>query len=191
MAEINSIADIQRLVQAGESDWRIIPRLESYEIDRSENVRRAIDGGAYKRGHIVRSRPDKDGYLLITLSQAGKKVHCKMHQLVMRAFVGECPSGMEVNHINGNKADNRVENLEYTTHQRNAQHAVDVLKRERAKGSRAALSKLIESDVEQIKRLLKAGNLSQRAIGALFGVRGNTICAINTGFTWKHVAIND
>ncbi len=41
--------------------------------------------------------------------------NCRVHQLVMRAFVGECPEGMEVRHLNGNHADNRRVNLQYGT----------------------------------------------------------------------------
>jgi ribosomal protein S25 len=46
-----------------------------------------------------------------------------IHQLVTAAFLGPCPEGKQVNHKNGNKRDNRVENLEYLTPDENKAHA--------------------------------------------------------------------
>lgn len=52
------------------------------------------------------------------------------HRLVARAFYGDIQPGFSVNHINGNKIDNWVVNLEIVTHSNNYKHAYDVLKRQ-------------------------------------------------------------
>lgn len=63
------------------------------------------------------------GYFSVSLSLKGRLVCCLVHRLVASHFIGECPSGRVVNHINGHKFDNRASNLEYLTPKENAQHA--------------------------------------------------------------------
>jgi hypothetical protein len=48
-----------------------------------------------------------------------------VHRIVAAAFIGPCPDGLEINHKNGIKLDNRAENLEYTTRSANMKHAYD------------------------------------------------------------------
>ncbi len=66
---------------------------------------------------ILKPAPSNSGHLYVVLGhgEAGKPVH----QLVMKAFVGEAPQGMEVRHLNGNPTDNRLENLQYGTRTEN------------------------------------------------------------------------
>lgn len=56
-----------------------------------------------------------------------------VHQLVAGAFLGACPEGLEINHIDGNQLNNRMENLEYITHRENILHAhrTGLIQRER------------------------------------------------------------
>jgi hypothetical protein len=98
--------------------WLPIPEFHNYEISDDGQVRR-IDT---KRE--IKSYKMTNGYMRIFLGKNnGRQVHC----LVMAAFVGKKPEGYQVNHKNGIKADNRLENLEYLTQKENMRHAVDVL----------------------------------------------------------------
>lgn len=63
----------------------------------------------------------KSGHLSTSLSREGVVVSREIHRLVQEAFVGPCPPGLEVRHLNGNPADNRAENLKYGTRQENVQ----------------------------------------------------------------------
>ncbi len=65
--------------------------------------------------------PDQDGYLSVMLYCGKASKNCRVHRLVMGAFVGL--SDNEVNHKNGIKTDNRLRNLEYVTRFQNEQHA--------------------------------------------------------------------
>lgn len=65
---------------------------------------------------------DKNGYRYICLMVEGKARYYKVHRLVYEAFVGPIPYGHEINHINEEKADNRVENLETVSHKDNINH---------------------------------------------------------------------
>lgn len=64
----------------------------------------------------------KTGYVHVLLSKDGKRKCYTIHKLVMLAFVGES-NGLDVNHIDGNKQNNKLDNLEYCTRKENSKHA--------------------------------------------------------------------
>jgi len=70
-------------------------------------------------GRVLAPRLDPGGRLRVQLSRDGVQEDRKVHRLVMRAFIGECPEGQEVCHGNGDSKDNRLINLRYDTHSAN------------------------------------------------------------------------
>lgn len=66
---------------------------------------------------------DKDGYYRVVLSSNGEKKYVKIHTLVAEQFIGEIDSDHVVNHIDGNKHNNNVDNLEIITPIENTKHA--------------------------------------------------------------------
>ena len=78
---------------------------------------------------VLKPAPNRWGYLHVVLCRNGKMKNSRVHKLVAVAFLGQCPDGMEVNHVDGDKKNNELENLEYMTHQENMDHAKNVLKR--------------------------------------------------------------
>lgn len=110
--------------------WKDIPGYEGrYQVSNMGRVKslerkvRSVNWYSHKefwrtvKERILRPGPVKSGHLYVVLGhgEAGTPVH----QLVMRAFVGEPPEGMEVRHLNGNPKDNRLENLKYGTRTEN------------------------------------------------------------------------
>ena len=71
------------------------------------------------KGRVLKLSPAKRGYPVVKLGLNGKKSTIGLHQLVVLAFVGPCPAGMEVLHRNGDKLDNRLANLHYGTRSTN------------------------------------------------------------------------
>jgi hypothetical protein len=113
-----------------------------YEISNTGQVRRI------KSGRILKPSVTK-GYLRLTLSNGPFRVNKNVHSLVAEAFIGEKPNGLIINHINGIKTDNRIENLEYVTYKHNRLHAI-----KNNLSSESPNKKLTENDICFIKNLI-------------------------------------
>lgn len=105
-----------------------------YEITKDGNIRR-IDFNVIKNNntfskklpYILKQNHDKDGYLRVCLDDGCcKKIHY-VHRLVANTFLNNDQNYEQVNHKNGIKDDNRVENLEWCTRSENIRHRIDVL----------------------------------------------------------------
>lgn len=89
---------------------------------------RYVTSGSGKRiqkGQLLKVSNDKDGYLLVSISINKKRVTKRVHRLVAETYIDNPEGKYEVNHINGDKKDNRIENLEWVTRQENMKHAID------------------------------------------------------------------
>lgn len=103
--------------------WKDIESYEDiYQISNLGNVKRKYANGKTK---IIKPYLNKCGYFYVCLCKYNKKKLFRVHKLVALAFIGNIPKNMEVNHINGIKTDNRVENLEYVSRGYNLLHAYE------------------------------------------------------------------
>ena len=84
------------------------------------------------KGKILSPSTDKYGYLRVILSKDGKAKNFQVHRLVYEAFCGEIPDGLVVNHINEDKTDNRLENLNLLTPKENLTWGTCVERRAKA-----------------------------------------------------------
>jgi len=133
-------------------------------------------------------KPGKNryGYLLVDLCKNGVHKNHKIHRLVALAYIPNPENKRTVNHIDGIKTNNFVENLEWNTHSENNQHAYDAgLKDDR--GSKHGMAKLTEDQVLEIRRLYKTGNYIYKDLGAMFGVHYTLIGYIVNRKIWKHM----
>lgn len=131
-------------------------------------------------------RPDSKGYDRLSITINGKRKDYRVHILVAKLFLPIDPERRFVNHINGNKIDNRVENLEWVTHRENIQHAFSNLERVRIYGTKSPASKLTDDDIPEILRLLSA-QLPIRTVAAKFNVHHSVIYGIKKGTRWPHI----
>jgi hypothetical protein len=83
---------------------------------------------SYRKPKILAQSNDQDGYKLTTMTMLGwnKNNQYRVHRLVAHCWIGKCPDGLEVNHIDGVKYNNHYKNLEYVTSKRNKIHAVEM-----------------------------------------------------------------
>lgn len=98
--------------------WRAIPGYnEKYAVSNLGEVR------SIRMGKMLKQRVDRAGYKSVRLTSNGVTKTLLVHRLVAETFIPRLPRQKVVNHLNGNKTDNRLENLEWTTHKENIQHA--------------------------------------------------------------------
>ena len=76
----------------------------------------------------VKTHVARDHYVRFSPCKNGKYAKVAVHRAMWEAFVGPIPEGMEINHKNLDRADNRLDNLELLTHRENIQHAIDAYK---------------------------------------------------------------
>lgn len=84
-------------------------------------------------------KPDyaPNGYERVCLSKNGKYKHNRVAKIIYETFVGEVPEGMEIDHINGDITDNRLENLRVCTHKENCNNPITRERQRRANESRS------------------------------------------------------
>lgn len=125
-------------------------------------------------------------YPSVFLSKPGhKEKNFPVHTLVAAAFIGPRPLGMAINHKNGIRTDNRVENLEYCTNSRNSKHSFEI-GLQCNKGEQHSQHKLTEDAVRDIRRRA-IGAASKRALAIEYGVSYSTIHYVVIGKRWGHV----
>jgi len=156
------------------SEIRTIPGFSVYRCDSDGNVY----GTRVERLKPMMTRP---GYYTVNvLSDDGRRQTRLVHRLIALTFLGPIPEGMEVNHKNGIKGDNRAENLEYVTKSENHRHARDVLNRFYVSGERHGECKLTDEAVEAVRHLVSIG-WTQKRIARAFGISQVLVSLINTG----------
>ena len=122
-----------------------------------------------------------NGY--ISIKAAGK--NRLLHRIIAQIYCHGYLPGLQVNHINGLKFDNRSCNLEWTTSKENHAHAKHVLKRKFACGEDQ--SPLKEEEVKEIYKLRYGDRMKIGEIANKFQTTRSTVSAICLGKTWKHL----
>lgn len=200
----------------GAEEWSPVPGHEGYyevsDLGRVRSLR-------FKNRRVDKARPEArilapydggDGYLRVYV--AGRRL--AVHRMVLEAFVGPCPPGMEGAHLNGVRADARLVNLAWVTpvenqsHRwlhgtmlagdaspsrlhperlaRGADHGRSTHPERTARGARVGGAKLTEDDVRAIRQAFDAGESATR-IAARFGVGPDNVSLIGKRVTWRHL----
>lgn len=137
-----------------------------------------------KRGFKKMSTPvDSGGYKRLGLSIKGKVTHHLVHRLVAEAFIPNPNNLPQVNHINGVKTDNRVENLEWCTRSYNVKHAF-ANSLSNAAGSNNPRAKITEDDVRYIR---SCEGLTQESIAKQLDISRSLVGQILRKEVWKNV----
>lgn len=166
----------------------------AYEVSNTGKVRSWKNNrhGRSDKARVLCLMDDSHGYPQITLSLKNpkKRGSKKVHTLVAKAFIPNPENKPCINHIDGDKENNHVDNLEWCTYSENQQHAYDTglrIPTEGAKGSKNGNSKLTREDVLDIRNAYALGCFSQRHIAKAYNVsQANIKCIVNNE-TWTHI----
>lgn len=140
-----------------------------------------------KSSKYLKPYADGKGYLTVKLTKSRQdQKNYKVHRLVAEYYLKSANPQLQVNHIDGDKKNNEVNNLEWVSGLENIRHSWRTgLHKKSRKGSNNSQSKLTESDIPVIReRLTKETLLS---IARDYGVDKTLISQIKHGKAWKHV----
>ena len=139
-----------------------------------------------KRNRLVAQNMDRGGlYKRVTLWKGNKCNGAYVHRLVASAFLLNPQGKPQVNHIDGDKLNNHVENLEWVTAKENNDHARDVLNRPFAKGELSGKNILSRSEVDEIRARYTRGKISHESLAKEYGVSRPTISTLLAGKSWR------
>ena len=138
--------------------WKDIKGYEGkYQISNLGNVKSLLDKQLNKREIILKPSLNHKGYLRVYLSKDSKKTTKTIHRLVAETFVPNLESKKTVNHIDGNKINNRADNLEWLSNTENQKHAWELGLKKALKGEKNPMygKKLSNETKFKISKALK------------------------------------
>jgi hypothetical protein len=133
-------------------------------------------------GGVIKQSKHSGGYRVVSLRD-GKKHF--VHRLVLAAFVGPEPSSKDVNHIDGDKSNNRCSNLEYCDRLHNVRHAIATGLQDNS-GEGNGMHKYTTEQIRTARDTVRNGS-TQRAAAHATGVSECVVQAVVTGRLWKSI----
>lgn len=175
--------------------WSNIPKLKNYQIStfgrlKSKNLiyKDSIGRNIHRKGVIRKCHPNNCGYLRIPIKVNNKYINYSIHKLVAETFIPNPENKPCVNHIDGNKLNNYIENLEWVTYSQNRLHALENNLSSVVKGEEHVKSKLTEKEAFDI---LNDNSRSKKELCETYNVTRQTIESIKQGKRWKHLLVAD
>lgn len=158
-------------------------------LDREVACSRKISPTGRKlfRGRVLRAL-SVGAYLAVSLSVRGRSRSIYVHRIVLEAFAGACPPGMEACHNDGDPTNNRPTNLRWDSRAHN--HLDKRTHGTSAAGTKNPAAKLTEAMIPEIRRRQAAGE-SDHSIARDYGVWQSTIRDIRIGRSWTHVTAQE
>lgn len=166
--------------------WKKANSYSNYEVSNLGRLKTFNWKGSGKEA-ILKPALDKSGYLRTVLKgDNGISKTIKVHRIVLNSF-NPTNEVLEVNHINGIKNDNRIENLEWCTRKQNIQHCIDNNLQYVLRGEEVGNSKLTENQVIEIRKKFIPRYYSRTKLAKEYNVSEATIKDIIYNRTWKHI----
>lgn len=168
-------------VELFNEEWRDIDGFTDYQASSFGNIRskdREVSQkghvGSYTRkmkGKVIKPSILNSGYAVVWIRVNGKTKAVTVHRLVAKAFLGE--SFLDVNHKDGNRLNNRIENLEYMTRSKNIEHSYRQLGHKSVQRKRVVCVETGEV-FDSIKKASEAKGINRVSIGHVLAGRTKT-----------------
>lgn len=155
-----------------DTEWRAVEGYPNYCVSKDGEVLNQ------KRGVLLTPYEEPHGYFQVTLSHGGSSKKFRLHRLVAQCFLERVEGKEHVNHKNGDKSDNSVNNLEWCSPKENQTHAIET-GLSNNKGQNNGMSKLTDSEVAAIRKL--SSTFTQKELANEFGVSRTCITRILNG----------
>lgn len=174
--------------------WKPIKGYVNYEVSNLGNVRSKdrivlMKNGRkrFRESKTLAKAINNKGYLVVSIyNLRAERSVVRVHRVVAEGFVsGKTKIRNQVNHKDGNKLNNHVDNLEWCSQYENNHHAYKNKLIVQLKGENHPLAKLSISEVRDIRRLLKTTKLYHREIAEIYNVSVYVIGAISRGETYN------
>lgn len=166
--------------------WKTIPFAPEYAASSFGRIKRAVDSrtGNYKAGRLLTPCEAQRGkkYLIVSLHIEGRQICQFVHLAVLITFRGPRPSPeMQCAHNDGNRANNRLENLRWATPKENS--ADKVIHGTVMNGAKNHMTIINPEKV----RFIRNSPLSVRAAAKVLGISSATVQQVRSGRTWRGV----
>ncbi len=166
-------------------EWKFLnlKGLERYQVSNLGRVKSPIKGGKIMSGHRMHDK----GYPIIRLTNTDKvEKTFFVHRLIALTFIPNPNKYPQINHIDCNKQNNNVINLEWCTNEMNVKHAIESGITWGLKGEENPRAKLTEDDVFKIRDLFALGK-TRRQLAEQFNTKPSNIKDIVLRRSWRHI----
>ena len=161
-------------------EWKIIKDFENYSVSNFGNIKNI------KTGNILKQNVHSNGYYVLNIKPNGRNgtsKTLKVHREVAIAFIENLNNLPQVNHIDGNKLNNVVTNLEWCTASENMKHAYSIGLKD-SRGERSSSSKLTN---EMVKEILDNPQIRNIEFAKKFNIDRSAISKIRSKKNWSHI----
>lgn len=167
-----------------EEIWKDIKDYEGlYQVSNLGNVKSLpkMSGTSKRKETILKTHIEKRGYFVIRLSKNKTNHSFKIHRLIANAFIPNPENKRTINHIDGNKLNNSISNLEWATDSENLQHAYDTGLKPKKPINQYTLGKSFIKEWESAQQIYKTLGFDYRNISAC--CHGKQVTGY--GYIWK------
>ena len=158
--------------------WKDIIGYDQYQVSNYGRVKTTANK-ATRKERILKPLIHPKGYFRVALWKDNKSKFFFIHRLVAKYFISNPENKPTINHIDGDKSNNHIDNLEWTTYRENMNHAIE--NRISACGERNGRSKLNWTQIEEIR----SSHLTSDELAAIYSVHKSTINRIKRKEGWK------
>lgn len=165
-------------------EWKQVPGYPDYDVSNTGKIY------SKRKQKIMSPKTDRYGYKCLALIDRDKiKKYFTAHRLVANTFIPNPKNKPQVNHINFDRADNRVENLEWSTAKENIHHTHNHNRNADIKGEKNPMAKQHPYEVWLIKYAYEC--VSSYKLSKILGINDETIRCIRNGSSWSDIKYED